>query len=100
MSTKYSLDYMTDGCWSPTRPSVFFTSKMNGAIDIWDYIFKQSEPTYTVQVGSSPIHSVKAQEHGKFLAASSRDGSMTLFELSEGLSKLQNNEKKIFSEVI
>jgi dynein intermediate chain 2 len=45
------------------------------------------------------LHSIKAQEHGKLVAASARDGSMTLFELSEGLSKLQNNEKKIFSEV-
>jgi dynein intermediate chain 2 len=50
MSTKYSMSYLTDGCWSPTRPSVFFTSKMDGSIDIWDYLFKQTEPTYTVQV--------------------------------------------------
>jgi len=100
MSTKYSMSYLTDGCWSPTRPSVFFTSKMDGSIDIWDYLFKQVEPTYTVQVGNSPLHSIKAQEHGKLLAASARDGSVTLLELSESLSKLQNNEKKIFSEVL
>lgn len=100
MSTKYGLSYLTDGCWSPTRPSVFFTSKMDGSIDIWDYLFKQTEPTYTVQVGTSPLHSIKAQERGKLLAASARDGSVTLLELSESLSKLQNNEKKIFSEVL
>jgi dynein intermediate chain 2 len=100
MSTRYTTQYLTDGCWSPTRPSVFFTSKMDGSIDIWDYIFKQNEPTLTVQVGTAPIHSIKVQEHGKLIAAASRDGSTTIFELSDGLSKQQNNEKKIFSEVL
>jgi dynein intermediate chain 2 len=50
-------------------------------------------------VCNSPLHSIKTQEHGKLMAASARDGSVTLFELSESLSKLQNNEKRIFSEV-
>ncbi|KAI8915968.1 WD40-repeat-containing domain protein [Gorgonomyces haynaldii] len=100
MSTRYSDQYLTDACWSPARPSVFFTSKMDGSIDVWDYIFKQNEPTLTVQVASSPIHSIKAQEHGKILAAAARDGSTTIFSLSDGLSKIQQNEKKIFSEML
>ena len=56
MSTKYSMHYLTDACWSPTRPSVFFTSKMDGTIDVWDYIFKQNEPTLTVQVNWCSFH--------------------------------------------
>jgi dynein intermediate chain 2 len=50
MGTKYSNSYLTDGCWSPTRPSVFFTSKMDGSFDVWDYLFKKNDPTLTVQV--------------------------------------------------
>ncbi|KAL2916816.1 hypothetical protein HK105_203595 [Polyrhizophydium stewartii] len=100
MSTKYSMHYLTDGCWSPARPSVFFTSKIDGTFDVWDYIFKQNEPTLTVQVCNSPIHCIKAQEHGKILATAARDGSTTIFELSEGLSRLQNNEKSIFSQML
>lgn len=72
---------------------------MDGSIDIWDYIFKQNEPTLSIQVANSPIYSVKAQEHGRHIAAAAQDGSTTIFELSDGLSKIQNNEKKIFSEV-
>eukprot|EP00960_Hanusia_phi_P057993 763736-Hanusia_phi.AAC.2 len=30
MTTKYHASYLTDGCWSPTRPGVFFTTKMDG----------------------------------------------------------------------
>jgi hypothetical protein len=44
------LSYMTDGCWSPVRPAVFFTTKMDGTLDVWDYLFKQNEPTLTIQV--------------------------------------------------
>ncbi|TPX36934.1 hypothetical protein SmJEL517_g00917 [Synchytrium microbalum] len=100
MSTKYSLSYMTDGCWSPARPSVFFTGKMDGTLDVWDYVFKQNDPTLTVQVCNAPIHSIKAQEHGKMVAVTARDGSTTILELSEGLSRIQNNEKAVFSAML
>ncbi|KAI8587487.1 Dynein intermediate chain 2, axonemal [Geranomyces variabilis] len=100
MSTRYAPSYLTDACWSPTRPSVFFTSKLDGTVDIWDYLFKQNDPTLTVQVGTSPIHSIKAQEHGKHIATTARDGSTTILELSEGLTRLQNNEKTIFSQML
>ncbi|KAI9326661.1 WD40-repeat-containing domain protein [Zopfochytrium polystomum] len=100
MSTKYSLSYLTDACWSPTRPSLFFTSKMDGTVDIWDFVFKQNDPTLTVQVCNSPIHSIKVQEHGRLVAATARDGSTTVMELSDGLARLQNNEKAIFSQML
>ena len=44
------MSYMTDGCWSPVRPSVFFTTKMDGTLDVWDYLFKQNIPTLSLQV--------------------------------------------------
>lgn len=45
------MSYLTDGCWSPVRPAVFFTTRMSGCLDVWDYLFKQNDPTLTVQVG-------------------------------------------------
>ncbi|KAJ3091761.1 Dynein intermediate chain 2, axonemal [Quaeritorhiza haematococci] len=100
MSTRYLSSYLTDGCWSPARPSVFFTGKMDGTVDVWDYIFKQNDPTLTVQVCSAPIHCIKVQEHGKLMAVTARDGSTTLLELSEGLSRMQTGEKAIFSQML
>ena len=29
---------------------MFFTTKMDGTLDIWDYFFKQNDPTFTLQV--------------------------------------------------
>ena len=47
------MSYLTDGCWSPVRPGVFYTSRMDGALDVWDYLFKQNEPTLSIQVRGS-----------------------------------------------
>ena len=44
------MSYMTDGCWSPVRPAVFFTTKMDGTLDVWDYLLKQNDPTLSIQV--------------------------------------------------
>ncbi|KAJ3118551.1 Dynein intermediate chain 2, axonemal [Physocladia obscura] len=88
MSTKYSMSYLTDACWSTTRPSLFFTAKMDGTIDVWDYVCQ------------SPLHSIKVQDHGKLIAATARDGTTTILELSDGLSRIQGSEKSIFSQML
>ena len=51
------MSYMTDGCWSPVRPAVFFTTKKDGTLDVWDYLFKQNDPTLSIQVRSYSIAS-------------------------------------------
>lgn len=38
------------GCWSQSRPGVFFTTRRDGALDCWDLYFKHQEPTLQVQV--------------------------------------------------
>lgn len=44
------MAYLTDGAWSPTRPAVFFTTKMDGTLDIWDFVFKQCDPALSLKV--------------------------------------------------
>lgn len=39
-----------DACWSPVRPSVFFTVKTDGVLDVWDILFKQNDPTLSIKV--------------------------------------------------
>lgn len=51
---RYHLSYLTDGCWSTVRPSVFFTTKMDGTLDVWDFLFKQNNPSLSLKV-SSPL---------------------------------------------
>ncbi|XP_050391535.1 dynein intermediate chain 3, ciliary [Patella vulgata] len=95
MWTKQYSSYLTDGCWSPIRPSVFFITKMDGTLDVWDIILKQNDPTLSLQVCDVPLHSLRVQEQGRLVACGSQDGTTTLLELSEGLYTLQRNEKNL-----
>ncbi|BFZ17387.1 hypothetical protein BsWGS_20426 [Bradybaena similaris] len=99
MWTKQYSAYLTDGCWSPIRAAVFFITKMDGTLDIWDMLSKQNDPTLTLQVCDVPLFSVRAHETGKMVAAGADNGTTTLLELSEGLCTVARNEKLIVTNI-
>lgn len=47
---RYQTSYLMDACWSTVRPSVFFSVKMDGTLDIWDVLLRQNEPTLSLKV--------------------------------------------------
>eukprot|EP00054_Salpingoeca_dolichothecata_P018737 m.115500 g.115500 ORF g.115500 m.115500 type:complete len:584 (+) comp22988_c1_seq3:64-1815(+) len=98
--TAYQKAYLTDGCWSPTRPAVAFTSRADGVLDVWDYLFKPTEPALTVQVCDEAIHTIQVQEQGSLLACGSKDGAVTLLQLSSSLSDMQQGEKPALSAML
>lgn len=51
-----------DACWSPVRPSVFFTVKMDGVLDIWDVLLKQNDPALSLKVPEHLTRSVSEQQ--------------------------------------
>ncbi|XP_033895340.1 dynein axonemal intermediate chain 2-like [Acipenser ruthenus] len=95
MWTKYHMTYLTDGCWSPVRPAVFFTTRMDGTLDVWDLLFKQNDPTLSLKVCDESLYSLRLQDNGRFLACGSQLGTTTLLEISPGLCTLQRNEKAL-----
>ncbi|KAM4550026.1 dynein axonemal intermediate chain 2 [Fundulus diaphanus] len=95
MWTKYQRSYLMDACWSPVRPSVFFTVKTEGVLDIWDILFKQSDPTLSIKVSDKALYSLRVQENGRLVACGSHSGEATLLEICSGLSTLQKNEKSL-----
>uniref|UniRef100_A0A0B7A5S6 Dynein intermediate chain 3, ciliary n=1 Tax=Arion vulgaris TaxID=1028688 RepID=A0A0B7A5S6_9EUPU len=99
MWTKQYSSYLTDGCWSPIRSSVFFITKMDGTLDVWDMIFKQNNPALSLQVCDVPLHSLRINETGKFIAAGSEDGTTTLLELSESLYTQARNERNLVTSI-
>lgn len=46
----YHPALLTDGCWSPTKLSVFFTTRMDGVLDVWDILQQQREPCLSIKV--------------------------------------------------
>ncbi|NXG29288.1 DNAI2 protein, partial [Dromaius novaehollandiae] len=95
MWTKYHLSYLTDGCWSTVRPAVFFTTKMDGTLDIWDFLFKQNDPSLSLKICDEPLFSLRLQDNGGFVGCGSKLGTVTLLEISSGLCTLQKNEKTL-----
>ncbi|XP_021096643.1 dynein intermediate chain 2, axonemal isoform X3 [Heterocephalus glaber] len=95
MWTKYHMAHLTDGAWSPVRPAVFFTTKTDGTLDIWDFVFKQSDPALSLKVCDEALYCLRVQDNGCLIACGSQQGTTTLLEVSSGLSTVQRNEKNI-----
>ncbi|NXL83623.1 DNAI2 protein, partial [Alectura lathami] len=93
MWTKYHLSYLTDGCWSTVRPAVFLTTRMDGMLDVWDFLFKQNDPALSLKICDEPLSSLRMQDNGCIVGCGSKLGTVTLLEISSGLCTLQRNEK-------
>nr|XP_045744490.1 dynein axonemal intermediate chain 2 [Mirounga angustirostris] len=96
---RYHMAYLTDGAWSPVRPAVFFTTKMDGTLDIWDFVFKQCDPALSLKVCDEALFCLRVQDNGCFIACGSQLGTTTLLEVSNGLCTLQRNEKNTASSI-
>jgi len=100
MTTMYHPNYLTAGCWSPSRPGVFFTTKDSGELDIWDFAFKQNAPTLAnIRVSDAALQSIRVIQSGQ-VAVGAADGSMTVLKISESLSELQATEKQSISQML
>ncbi|XP_077399196.1 dynein axonemal intermediate chain 2-like isoform X2 [Vanacampus margaritifer] len=100
MWTRHQTAYLTDARWSPVRPAVFFTVKMDGWLDIWDILFKQNDPTLSIKVRDEPLSSLQVHEGGCMIASGSQLGVITLMEVSSGLCTQQMNEPDILAEML
>jgi len=100
MTSKFFKTYVLDGMWSPTRPGVFVTAKMDGTLDVYDIFYQQNDPTLSLQVDSDGLRAVRMQDGGRLLATGSVDGSVYMLELCEGLSVMQPNEKNSVMQML
>jgi len=51
MSTTYHDAYLTGGCWSTTRPGVFYLTRKDGVVSVWDYNLQQHHGVLDYKVG-------------------------------------------------
>ena len=113
LPTSYNSSSLTDGCWSPTRPGVFFTTSMEGIVNVWDLCFKQTAPTLMIQVQQQRNKDYSMlmlfsfyvrfvtmlsipygyMNRATWLLVALTQGNTTILELSSALSHLQPNEK-------
>jgi dynein intermediate chain 2 len=98
MTTKYHSSYLTAGCWSPSRAGVFFVTRMDGVVDVWDYFYRQNEVAYTHKVGDAVLTSIALQgvptsghSASKLIAVGDVEGTVSLLEVCDSLAVSQGN---------
>ena len=93
-TTFYHKAHLTSGCWHPIRPGVFFTTRMDGVVDVWDLMYRQATPVLSVQLSDYALHTIRPSPgEGHHLAVGGVDGTVTLLELSPALYTTSNHEK-------
>ena len=99
ITTRYHNSYLTGGCWSPTRAGVFYVTRADGVMDIWDISHRQNEVAYSHKVSDVALSSISiegnTQGGGKLVAVGDVNGTVSLLEVCDSLAILQQNEKSI-----
>jgi dynein intermediate chain 2 len=98
LMTPYSKAYLTSGCWSPTRPGVFYTCRSDGVLDCWDYNYRQTQVAYSHKVSEYALSCIAVQGSaqnggGRLVAVGDVNGTVSLLEVSDSLAVPQPNEK-------
>ena len=59
MWMKPSPARLTAGAWSPARMSVFFTTRYDGVLETWDFLYQQDSPILPIKVADYPLTTLK-----------------------------------------
>ncbi|ELT93513.1 hypothetical protein CAPTEDRAFT_210544 [Capitella teleta] len=90
-----STKRFTAGHWSPSRPAVFYITKVDGSVDIWDLLDRTHEPSMNQSVTSAPItaifpYQVTPKQH--LLAVGDSQGTLHMLEIPLSLRQPTPNE--------
>ncbi|RZC38774.1 dynein intermediate chain 3, ciliary [Asbolus verrucosus] len=114
MWTSFHRALLTDGAWSPTRftypnllyrifyhvlsrLSVFFTTRSDGILDVWDILQQQKQACLGVKVCDEPLRCLRTHEMGRLVAVGNQKGTTYLVEFSENLSMINKNDKMLLT---
>jgi len=95
MQTRYHNSYLTDGCWSQTRAGLFFLTRMDGFLDVWDFFYRQNEVAYSQKISDAVLTSIYVQQ--SMCAIGDAEGTTSILSLCPALydQTLQPKEREI-----
>lgn len=97
MQTRYHSSYLTDGCWSPTRAGLFYLTRMDGFLDVWDFFYRQNEVAYSQKVSDAVLTSI--QMGPGLLGVGDSDGTVSMLRPSNSLQQGDPKEKELMVQV-
>jgi dynein intermediate chain 2, axonemal len=83
MQTRYHNSYLTDGCWSKTRAGLFFLTRMDGFLDVWDFFYRQNEVAYSQKISDSVLTSIQTEQN--MVALGDAEGTTHILQLCPAL---------------
>ena len=93
MQTRYHSAYLTDGCWSTSRPGLFYLTRIDGFLDVWDFYYRQNECAYSQKISDSPLTSISVNQG--MCAIGDAEGTVSIMQLGKPLYEIANKEKEI-----
>ncbi|XP_031430157.1 dynein axonemal intermediate chain 3 isoform X2 [Clupea harengus] len=95
--SQWSQTRCTQGCWSGSRPGVFFIGKEDGSIEVWDLLEKSHEPSQVQNISTARITNIKpwiisSKQH--LLAVSDHFGTLHILEIPWTLRAPSSSEKQ------
>lgn len=112
MGSRYHNSLLMDGCWSPSRPGVFFVARKDGWLDVWDYYYRQNEAALSQKISDAPLTTIRlnvvtgssqignhSPEVGKFCAIGDAAETIVLLQLCDSLHRPQHEERAVIVEI-
>ena len=93
MQTRYHQAYLTDGYWSPTRCGLFYLTRVDGFLDVWDFYYRQNEVAYSQKISDSPLTTIKVNQD--MAAIGDAEGTVSIMKLSAPLHETTPREKEV-----
>ena len=87
-------DYVYDVAWSPVHPALFAAGDGMGHVDFWNLNAATEVPSVRVTVGEGlqAVNRIRWSPQGTELAAGTIDGTVSVYEVGEGLAKPRSDE--------
>ena len=93
MQTRYHSAYLTDGCWgSQTRCGLFYLTRIDGFLDVWDFYYRQNEVAFSQKISDSPLTSIAVNQN--MAAIGDAEGTVYIMELCKSLYESTLKEKE------
>ena len=97
MQTRYHSAYLTDGCWSQTRCGLFYLTRIDGFLDVWDFYYRQNEVAYSQKISDSPLTSISVNNN--MAAIGDAEGTVSIMQLCKPLYETTPKEKETMQHI-
>lgn len=90
---------LTSGGWSRSRSSVFFLTRNDGYLDVWDLLQEQKAAVLSLRVSDWPLTAFRMEKRSRLSIVGDDKGDVHLIQYGKSLSTFQKNEKLILSSM-